>query len=119
MLECSALGAFGRALADARAKLVLEVTGVSPLPDVRYQVSAVDAYDPAAPATNGEPALLYPNTTTFIDIVLNRRQTDRLLVMKDQRLEPLPGGPAEAGVGPPTGRGALVVARRQMDGRPA
>jgi hypothetical protein len=36
--------------------------------------------DPARPAT-GEPDLLFPNTTTLVDVILNRSQTDRLAVI--------------------------------------
>jgi hypothetical protein len=62
------------------AKLVLEVTGVSSLPDVRYMKSTFVAYDPLAPLTN-DPDLLFPNTTTLVDVILNRTQTDRLAVI--------------------------------------
>jgi hypothetical protein len=59
---------------------VLEVTGVSALPDVRYMKSTFVAYDPAAPST-GDPDLLFPNTTTLVDVILNRTQTDKLAVI--------------------------------------
>ena len=38
------------------------------------------AYDPAAPPT-GDPDLLFPNTTTLVDVILNRTQTDKLAVI--------------------------------------
>ena len=38
------------------------------------------AYDPAAPPTS-DPDLLFPNTTTLVDVILNRTQTDRLAVI--------------------------------------
>ena len=38
------------------------------------------AYDPLAPS-KGEPDLLYPNTTTLVDVILNRTQTDKLAVI--------------------------------------
>ena len=82
MLDCRELGSFGEALRQARAKLVLEITGVTHLPDVRYQVGTYDAYDPAAAPETGVPALLCPNTTTLVNVVLNRRQTDKLLQVR-------------------------------------
>jgi hypothetical protein len=80
MMNCSRLAEFHEALKAEGAKLVLEITGVSTLPDVRYIKSAFVAYDPLAPRT-GEPDLLYPNTTTLIDVILNRTQTDKLAVI--------------------------------------
>ena len=80
MMNCSKLAEFHQALKAEGAKLVIEVTGVSALPDVRYMKSTFVAYDPLAPPT-GEPDLLYPNTTTLVDVILNRTQTDRLAVI--------------------------------------
>jgi hypothetical protein len=77
MMNCSKLGEFHQSLKSEGAKLVLEVTGVSALPDVRYMKSTFVAYDPAAPSV-GDPDLLFPNTTTLVDVILNRTQTDRL-----------------------------------------
>jgi len=79
MMNCSKLDEFHAALKAAQARLVLEVTGVSPLPDVKYETSRFVAFDPSAKAHPGEPDLLFPNTTTLIDVILNRKQTDRLL----------------------------------------
>jgi pimeloyl-ACP methyl ester carboxylesterase len=80
MMNCSKLGEFHQALKAEGARLILEVTGVSVLPDVRYMKSAFVAYDPAAPPTD-DPYLLCPNTTTLVDVILNRTQTDRLAVI--------------------------------------
>jgi hypothetical protein len=110
MLDCRQLGEFGVRLREAGARLVLEITGVSKLPDVRYEVSAYDAFDPARPPAAGEPALLSENTTTLVDVVLNRRQTDRLLQVKDSRLNAI--GIATAAPAPAvarTGRAVLVA----------
>jgi pimeloyl-ACP methyl ester carboxylesterase len=80
MMNCSRLAEFHQALKAEGAKLILEVTGVSALPDVRYMKSTFVVYDPLAPS-KGEPDLLYPNTTTLVDVILNRRQTDKLAVI--------------------------------------
>ena len=112
MMNCSGLNEFHQALRQSDAYLVLEVTGVSPLPDVRYETSRFVAFDPAAPLQPGEPALLTPNTTTLVDVVLNRMQTDRLLTISG-------GGPVAERVVPVaaveapqarTGRAALIHA---------
>jgi hypothetical protein len=78
MMNCTHLEEFGAQLVRHGARLVLEITGISPLPDVRYVTSRFIAYDPAAQAWEG-PSLMYPNTTTLINVALNRMQTDRLL----------------------------------------
>jgi len=78
MMNCTHIERFGAELAKQGARLVLEITGVSPLPDVRYVTSRFVAYDPAAPRPD-EPSLLFPNTTTLINVALNRMQTTRLL----------------------------------------
>ncbi len=110
MLDCRKLGEFAASLRQANAKLVLEITGVSHLPDVRYQLSAYDAHDPARPPAASEPVLLCANTTTLVDVVLNRRQTDNLLQVKDGRLNAIAIAPAAvAPAAERTGRAALVV----------
>jgi hypothetical protein len=111
MLNCAKLGDFARRLRDDGGKLVVEITGVSNVPDVRYIASTYDAYDPAQPVVKGEPLLLCENTTTLVDVVLNRRQTDKLLELKDGQLRSIAGAaPVAAPLAqPPTGR-AVVVA---------
>jgi pimeloyl-ACP methyl ester carboxylesterase len=105
MMNCSKLGEFYQALQAAGARLILEVTGVSPLPDVRYETNRFVAFDPAVPPAPGEPTLLFPNTTTLVHVILNRMQTDRLAVITGTGLT------AAVAVDKPThktGRAALV-----------
>ena len=56
--------------------------------------------------------LLQPNTTTLVDVVLNRRQRDQLLVIKDYSLTIVVEQEAVAAV-PLSGRAELVVPQRQ------
>ena len=107
MMNCSKLAEFHAALKAAQAHLVLEVTGVSPFPDVQYRTSRFVAFDPAVPLQPGEPALLFPNTTTLVDVILNRIQTDRLLVITSGA--PV-AAPAAALKEERTGRAALFSA---------
>jgi len=108
-MNCSRLAEFYRRLQETDTYLVVEVTGVSVLPDVRYETSRFVAFDPAVSLKPGEPALLVPNTTTLVDVVLNRMQTDRLLTISGvvpERAAPTavaPGTTRER-----TGRAALV-----------
>jgi pimeloyl-ACP methyl ester carboxylesterase len=80
-VNCKNLAAFDDELTATDAKLMLEIQGSSGLPDVRYEVSTFVAYDPEAALPIGTPDLLYPNTTTMVDVVLNRIQSDALLVV--------------------------------------
>ena len=86
LMDCGKLRELHRRLAEDDAVLMLEITGASPLPDVRYEKSRYPAFDPKKPLERNEPALLFPNTTTMVDVVLNRIQTDNLLVVKDCQL---------------------------------
>lgn len=104
MMDCTHIESFGAKLAEQKARLVLEITGVSPLPDVRYVTSRFVAYDPAA-LRDGEPSLLFPNTTTLINVALNRMQTPRLLsIFPEAANVPLAVAPEL----PATGRAKLI-----------
>ncbi len=110
MLDCRKLGEFAARLTRKRAKLVVEITGVSNVPDVHYLVSTYDAYDPQQPLAKDEPMLLCEHTTTLVDVVLNRVQTDKLLEVKDGKLQSIAvAGAARATVEAPTGRAAAVA----------
>jgi hypothetical protein len=107
MMNCSRLGEFHQALKAAGARLVLEVTGVSPLPDVRYVKSRFIAFDPSAPPTD-DPDLLFPNTTTLVDVILNRTQTDKLAAITTGAGVALGAAPAPPPPDTMSGRAALV-----------
>jgi hypothetical protein len=112
MLDCRQLDEFATRLGRAGARLVLEITGASHLPDVHYVLSTYDVFDPARPRKPGEPTMLCANTTTLVDVILNRRQTDTLLQVRDSGLNTI--GVAAAPIGPQrTGRAAVIPAPRQ------
>jgi hypothetical protein len=108
LVSCGKLDEFHQKLKAANAMLMLEITGASPLPDVQYETSRYVAFDPRAPLAPGEPYLLFPNTTTLVDVVLNRMQSDNLLVVKDSRLHVVAAPPAARGLEARTGRAELV-----------
>jgi hypothetical protein len=119
LMSCGRLDSFHQRLKREDAVLMLEVRGVSALPDVHYDVSTFIAFDPAAPLTPGDPMLLEPNTTTLVDVILNRKQSDRLLVVKDCHLTVIAELPGAAAAQPPTGRAEIVQRERGLiDGRP-
>ena len=73
-----------------------------------YEKNRYPAFDPRRPLSPGEPALLFPNTTTLVDVVLNRKQNDTLLVIKDCGLEIVAVVKMQAAEAP-TGRATLVA----------
>ena len=67
--------------------------------------------------TKGEPMLLQPNTTTLVDVILNRRQSDRLLVIKDcERV--IVVATDDTAETQPTGRAEIVLRERPADQQP-
>jgi hypothetical protein len=88
LLDCSELQQFDDELDKKGARLMLQVDGTSGLPDVTYRRQTFEVYDPKK--VNDQPTFLCPNTTTLVDIVLNRQQSARMVVLKDYRLNPIP-----------------------------
>jgi hypothetical protein len=119
LMNCGRLHEFHQRLQQEDALLMVEVTGSSSLPDVNYNTSRFVAFDPKATLTAGEPSLLKPNTTTFVDVILNRRQSDRLLVIRDyDRVIVIEA--QEGASDQPTGRAELVMKDRVVaEDRPA
>ncbi len=113
-MNCGQLATFHAALRAAGARLMLEISGRSALPDVRYDVSTFVAFDPAASVREGDPVLLAPHTTTLVDVILNRAQTDRLLsIGSNATLGPTPASRSVAPESRPavpqrTGRAAIA-----------
>jgi hypothetical protein len=114
MMNCTRLDEFAAELTRHGARLVLEITGVSPLPDVRYVTSRFVAFDPATPPPPGQPNLLFPNTTTLINVALNRMQTERLLSIDPPAASVTV---AEAADLPLTGRAKLIAKAAAREGR--
>ena len=108
LMDCGKLHEFHLRLTAADAVLMLEITGASPLPDVQYEKSRYPAFDPRKPLGPNEPTLLFPNTTTMVDVILNRMQTDNLLVVKDAQLIVVSQVAVVRGAAEPTGRATLV-----------
>lgn len=114
LLNCAKLHEFWDRLVQEDAVLMIQVNGASALPDVHYNPSTFVAFDPRGTRAPGEPWLLRPNTTTLVDIVLNRRQSDQLLVIKDCELQVIVET-AVSDAPPLAGRAELVVPQRTGD----
>lgn len=83
---------------------------MSPLPGVSYQVQTFVVYDGASAGSG--VTFLHPNTTTLVDVVLNRVEAATLLELKDGDLNPFTEGRAAGLREPaglePTGRARLL-----------
>jgi pimeloyl-ACP methyl ester carboxylesterase len=86
LVDCSKLEEFHQLLLQQRAKLMIEINGMSSCASVSYGPQRFEVYDPQK---EYKISFLHPNTTTLIDLVLNRQQMDRMLVIKGSDLRPL------------------------------
>jgi pimeloyl-ACP methyl ester carboxylesterase len=89
LVDCSKLEEFRDLLREHQARLMVEINGVSTCPSVAYRPQKFEIYDPER--NDYEVSFLYPNTTTLVDIVLNREQMDRMLVIKGADMKPIAG----------------------------
>jgi len=114
MVNCTKFGNFGQQLDKAGAKVVMEIRGVSPLPDVVYEPRSVVVYDGADDAAT---TFMFPNTTTLVDIVLTRGETDRLLQLMDADLKSIAATRSRVVEPQPlTGRAKLVADEQMKSG---
>lgn len=86
LVDCSQLEEFDQLLQQHSAKLMVEINGRNSCADIKYLSQRFEVYDPDK---DYEVYFLYPNTTTLVDIVLNRSQSDRMLQLKDVNLRPI------------------------------
>jgi len=82
MVNFSMLQGFFKELVDAKAKLVFNISAKSPLPDVEYKKEDNFVVFDGAKAANGAVSFFFPNTTTLVEIILDRRESDGLLKVK-------------------------------------
>ena len=78
MVNYNKLEDFFQKLVNARAKLAFNITAKSSLPDVNYRKADFVVFDGARAALGGI-TFFFPNTTTLVDIVLDRVESDKLL----------------------------------------
>jgi len=87
MIDYDKIRGFCDTLVQAKAKLTLDLTAKTPLPDVKYIEAKFIVFDGANEQTK-DICFFFPNTTTLVDIVLDRAQTDGLLcVLARNQLE--------------------------------
>ncbi len=81
MLNYDKLCGFLETLKASKAKLAFDLTAKTPFPDVEYIEATFVVFDGADGESN-DISFLFPNTTTLVDIVLDRTQKDKLLNVK-------------------------------------
>lgn len=84
LVDCSKLNEFDQLLQQHGAKLMIEINGKNSCSDIKYLSQRFEVYDPDE---DYEIYFLHPNTTTLVDIILNRDQSNRMLQLKDANLE--------------------------------
>lgn len=92
---------------QAGARLVFDITAKPPNPQVKYLPGYAVVFDGANTASDREPTFLYPNTTTLVEIVLNRIESDKVLHLLNHDLSKPPLPVAQPSTSP-TGRAALL-----------
>ena len=94
LLNLVRLRDYFKRLKAAKARLVFDVFAISPIKEVKYLPAFAIVFDDTG--TGDEPAFLYENTTTLVQIVLNRIATDQVLHLVNFDLEQLTLPPTEA-----------------------
>lgn len=87
LLNVTNLRKYLQKLKQVKARLVFDIAAKSPNRQVTFLPGYAVAYDGAAAADGKEPTFLYPNTTTLVEIVLNRVETDKVLHLLTHDLE--------------------------------
>jgi hypothetical protein len=111
MLNLAHLRAYFKKLKAAKARLVFDVFAISPIKEVKYLPAFAIIFDDGA--AEGEPTFLYENTTTLVQIILNRVASDQVLHLVNFDLKPLALKPTDASTSS-SGRARLLggAARR-------
>jgi hypothetical protein len=107
MLNVTNLRKYLQKLRQARARLVFDITAKSPNSQVKYLPGYAVVFDSNAPADGSTPTFLYPNTTTLVEIILNRVESDKVLHLLNHDLSQPPLPLAQPSTSP-TGRAALL-----------
>lgn len=81
LINLKELGGFLGRLREARATIRMQIHARKPHSEINYDPITFPLYDTTKPI-DGQPTLLYRNTTTLIEIVLNRKQSDKVLQIR-------------------------------------
>ena len=122
LLNLARLREYLKRLKAAEARLVFDVFAISPVKEVKYLPAFAVVFDETD--KDDEPTFLFENTTTLVQIVLNRVASDRVLhlVNFDLKQLELPATPASTSasgrarlLGPPAPRKNVVADAPAVD----
>lgn len=105
LLNLHRLRDYFRRLKAAGARLVFDVFATSPVKEIRYLPAYAVVFDEKS--SKDEPDFLFENTTTLVEVVLNRVATDQVLHLVNFDLQRIPLPPTEASTST-TGRARLI-----------
>lgn len=105
LLNLGRLRDYCRRLKAAKARLVFDVFATSPIKEIRYLPAFAIVFDNAG--TDDEPDFLYENTTTLVEVVLNRIASDQVLHLVNFDLKRLELPPTDASTSA-SGRAHLI-----------
>jgi hypothetical protein len=94
LLNLADLRAYFKRLKAAKAHLVFDVYAISPIKEVRYLPAFATIFGEGA--NEDEPSFLYENTTTLVEIVLNRVASDQVLHLVNFDLKAIKLPPTDA-----------------------
>jgi hypothetical protein len=94
MLNLARLREYFRRLKSAGARLVFDVCANSPIKEIRYLPGHAVIFDGDSPDEG--PMFLFENTTTLVEIVLNRIASDQVLHLVNFDLTRLQLPPTDA-----------------------
>jgi len=83
MVDYDRLKQFCDTLVTEKAKLAFDLTAKTPLPDLKYIAARFVVFDGAS-ETADDLSFFAPNTTTLVDIVLDRAESEALLCVLDR-----------------------------------
>jgi hypothetical protein len=78
LVNLTELNEFMKCIKAAKARIELNITARRPNSAVSYESTTFVVHDAGMPFA-GQPVFLYQNTTTLIEIILNRMQSDKVL----------------------------------------
>lgn len=83
------LGPFLEELKQRRKRLVLDITAKPPVSDITYvsKPYTIADYSKGLASPQTKVSFLHPNTTTFIEIILDRNQSSAILNLKNHALK--------------------------------
>ena len=112
MVDCAQMEDYAVLLKNADTPIGVHISGCSSAPNVTFLPGHCVIFDPVNPKPD-EPSFLFPNTTTLVEIILVRQESDSLLSLLYADLKAASYPATVALIAPLTGRARLLVPKVQ------